>query len=82
MAGFQNSFDSQSVTNVVLFEIYEDNMVSRRPDEQGAVKAVLDDCRFFFCLNAKMSFNKWRILKVGCNVGWEPYREFLSSSVS
>lgn len=47
MAGFQNSFDSQSVTNVVLFEIYEDNMVSRRPDEQGAVKAVLDDCRFF-----------------------------------
>lgn len=48
MAAFQNSFDSQSVTNVVLFEIYEDNMVSRRPEEQGAVKAVLDDRRFFF----------------------------------
>lgn len=48
MAAFQNSFDSQSVTNVVLFEIYEDNMVSRRPEEQGAVKAVLDDHRFFF----------------------------------
>lgn len=48
MAAFQNSFDSQSVTDVVLFEIYEDNMVSRRPEEQGAVKAVLDDRRFFF----------------------------------
>lgn len=58
MAGFQNSFDSQSVTNVVLFEIFEDNMVSRRPEEQGAVKAVLDDCRFF-CLDAKLNINKW-----------------------
>ena len=48
MAGFQNSFDSQSVTNVVLFEIDEDNMVSRRPVEQGAVKAVLNEHRFFF----------------------------------
>ena len=75
MAGFQNSFDSQSVTNVVLFEIDEDNMVSRRPVEQGAVKAVLNEHRFFFfCLHAKMNINKWPILNVGCCVGWEPYR--------
>lgn len=59
MAAFQSSFDSQSVTNVVLFELYEDNMVSCRPVEQGAVKAVLDDRRFFFCLDAKMNINKW-----------------------
>lgn len=41
----QNRFGSQSVTNVVLFEICEDNMVPHRPEEEGIVKAVLDDGR-------------------------------------
>lgn len=45
----RHSFDNQSVTNVVLFKIYEGNMI---PEGQGIVKAVSQGCRLS-CSGAK-----------------------------